>query len=209
MSWSKGPNIADSVQKVSFYKALLPWIHTCILGCVCVVRNGCPGFCKNCGLGGKKGRGFAEPGWLKWSIPWGWMFGLTGLSLENTGCCPCWLYPGPGWLKGRGFWVGTGCVLLRSGGGGGGAGPRCSNKWWLGNLGSVKPKYLIKWQPSYEYKHVLNTVLSYFSFRRVIWKFEWGVTTKYFFWKSSSARLYECANHPTLVVPVTTLVWMV
>lgn len=128
-------------------------ICTCMLGCACAVRKGCPGACRNCCLGGMKGRGFAEPGWLKWRIPtgpWGCMFGLSGLSLGNTGCCPCWLNAGPGWLNGIGLWVGTGCGLLRSGGGGGGGGLRCSNKWWLGNLGSVGIRKEIKWQTALE-----------------------------------------------------------
>lgn len=115
-------------------------MHTCRLGCAWVGRNGCPGPGRKGCRGGMKGRVAAEPGWLKWRIPTGpggWRVGLTGLSLGNTGCCPCWLNAGPGWVNGKGLGVGTGWVLLRSvGGGGGGGGLRCSRKRWLGNLGS-------------------------------------------------------------------------
>lgn len=79
-----------------------------------------------------KGRVAAEPGWLKCRIPsgpGGCSAGLTGLSLGNTGCWPCWLNAGPGWVNGRGLGAGTGCAPLRSvGGGGGGGGLRCSRK---------------------------------------------------------------------------------
>lgn len=122
-----------------------------MLGCAWVVKNGCPGACKNGCLGGRNGRALAAPGWLKWRTPTGpcgWRLGLTSLSLGNMGCCPCWLKAGPGWLKGSGFWLGTGWVLLRRGGGGGGGGLRCSNKWWLGNLGSVKNKKITKLNPT-------------------------------------------------------------
>lgn len=103
----------------------------CMLGCVCGDRKGCPGACRNCCRGGMKGRGVAEPGWLKCRIPtgpWGCMLGRTGRSRGYTGCCPCWLKAGPGGLNGIGLCVGTGWALFRSGGGGGGGGLRCSNK---------------------------------------------------------------------------------
>lgn len=91
--------------------ASLPQSRTCMLGCVCGARKGCPGACRNCCRGGMKGRGAAEPGWLKCRMPTGpcgCMPGRTGRSRGYTGCCPGWVKAGPGGLNGIGLCAGTG-----------------------------------------------------------------------------------------------------